>query len=902
MSAHDAANDDAELRADVRKLGDLLGQTLVRQEGPALLDLVESVRKAVREGGGEEILANVSVDESVQLVRAFSTYFNLANIAEQVHRSRILEHDREVSGSWLSRAVDKIVDAQENPVPGHEITKENIAHWLSDFSVRPVFTAHPTEAARRSVLGKLGQVANLLDQDVSDVRSRRLGETVDLLWQTDELRLGQPEPLDEAMNALYYLDDLFTHTVPEVLDEFARELRRVGVAVSPTARPLSFGTWIGGDRDGNPNVTPEVTRETMVLQVGHAIRVTLAAMDELRQLLSVSTRIAGASKELEDSVAQDIANIPEFEARYRRLNAEEPYRMKATAIVHRLNLTRTRHAKGTDHVPHRDYKDTHELLTDLTVMRDSLFAHRGELIATGLLERTIRAVSAFGLTHATMDIREHAQAHHHALSQLLEVPNYKDLSPEERLTVLAKELDHPYYYLADGLDAQGKKTLDTFKAIGELLERFGPEAIETYIVSMTKNGDDLLAAVVLAKEAGLVNIAKGKALIGFAPLLETVAELRSADVILESLLSQPNYRKLVALRGDVQEVMLGYSDSNKDAGIATSQWEIHRAQRRLRNVAMKYGVKLRLFHGRGGSVGRGGGPTYDALIALPWGSIDGQIKMTEQGEVISDKYSLPALARENIELSMAAALEATVLNRGPRQSPEDLAKWDECMDLVSESSFQQYRTLIDHPDLPTYFYASTPVEQLGDLFLGSRPSRRPDASIGLEGLRAIPWVFGWTQSRQIVPGWFGVGSGLKAARESGKSEVLAQMLKEWHFFRTFVSNVEMTLTKTDLATARRYVTRLTPEPLHHFLDTITAEFELTKSEILKLTGKTELLGDQPLLARTLGVRDAYLAPLHLLQVNLLERVRSSEGDTDPLLRRALLLTINGIAAGLRNTG
>jgi phosphoenolpyruvate carboxylase len=902
MSGHDATNDDAELRADVRKLGDLLGQTLVRQEGPELLALVESVRKAVREGGGAELLANMSVDDSVQLVRAFSTYFHLANIAEQVHRSRILEEEREVSGSWLSRAVDKIIDAKEHPVAGHEITSENITLWLADFSFRPVFTAHPTEAARRSVLGKLGQIADLLNDDESDLQSRRLGETVDLLWQTDELRLGQPEPLDEAMNALYYLDDLFKLTVPEVLDEFARELMRVGVEVSPTARPLSFGTWIGGDRDGNPNVTPEVTRETMVLQVGHAIRVTLAAMNEIRQVLSVSTRIAGASKELEDSVAQDIANIPEIEARYRRLNAEEPYRLKATAIVHRLNLTRARHAKGTAHVPHRDYQDTRELLSDLTIMRHSLFAHRGELIATGLLERIIRTVSAFGLTHATMDIREHASAHHHALAQLLEVPNYQELTPEQRLNVLAKELDHPYYYLADDLDAPGKKTLDTFKAIGDLIDRFGPESIETYIVSMTKNGDDLLAAVVLAKEAGLVNIAKGKALIGFAPLLETVAELRSADVILESLLSQPTYRKLVSLRGDIQEVMLGYSDSNKDAGIATSQWEIHRAQRRLRTVAMKYGVKLRLFHGRGGSVGRGGGPTYDALIALPWGSIDGQVKMTEQGEVISDKYSLPTLARENIELSLAAALEATVLNRGPRQNPEDLQKWDECMDLVSENAFKQYRALIDHPDLPAYFYASTPVEQLGDLFLGSRPSRRPDASVGLESLRAIPWVFGWTQSRQIVPGWFGVGSGLKAARESGKSEVLAQMLKHWHFFRTFVSNVEMTLTKTDLVTARRYVSRLAPEHLHHFLDEITAEFELTKSEILRLIGKTELLGDQPLLARTLSVRDAYLAPLHLLQVNLLERVRSAESTSDPLLRRALLLTINGIAAGLRNTG
>jgi phosphoenolpyruvate carboxylase len=534
-------------------------------------------------------------------------------------------------------------------------------------------------------------------------------------------------------------------------------------------------------------------------------------------------------------------------------------------------------------------------------MRDSLFAHRGELIATGLLERTIRSIAAFGLTHATLDIREHSDAHHNLLKQVMPA-GYVELSHSDKFPILIKELAAAKSIKTDSLDAAAQKTFDTFKAIDDLIARFGSEVIETYIVSMTKGADDLIAAAVIGKAAGLVDIDKKIAKIGFAPLLETVAELRAAGEILEKLLSDPTYRALVSLRGDIQEVMLGYSDSNKDAGIATSQWEIHRAQRALRDVSMKYGVTLRLFHGRGGSVGRGGGPTYDALVALPWGSVDGQIKMTEQGEVISDKYSLPSLARENVELTLAASLEATILNRGPRQSPADLAQWNECMNLISDSSFARYRKLIDHPDLPAYFYASTPVEQLGNLFLGSRPSRRPDASGGLDSLRAIPWVFGWTQSRQIVPGWFGVGSGLKAAREAGKTDVLKTMLKDWHFFHTFISNVEMTLAKTDLETAKRYVQTLVPTELHHFLDTITEEFELTVKEILALTDKDVLLGDQPILARTLQVRDAYLSPLHLLQVTLLHRVRNSGAESDATLIRALLLTINGVAAGLRNTG
>jgi len=883
--------DNTDLRNDVRRLADLLGQTLARQEGDELLSLVESVRLAVRQGEQDQILSKLTDSQTISLVRAFGHFFNLANVAEQVNRSKVLTDEKNATGSWLSRAVDNILAAQKI---SKDFDQKDLQTWIDNFSVRPVFTAHPTEAARRSVLGKMTTISELLQQPNSPTQSKRLAETIDLLWQTDELRLGRPEPLDEAVNSIYYLDELLQQTVPEVLAEFASEVKRLGVDLSLSAKPLSFGTWIGGDRDGNPNITADVTRSAILLQNSHFTRTFLLHLDQLVQGVSISTKLTGVSKELEKSVLDDLEKLPEIESRYRRINAEEPYRLKVTAIRHKLLITQQRHADDSPHVPGRDYKDSAELLSDFEIMRKSLMANNGQLIATGLLERITRAITAFGLSHAKMDIREHSDAHHYLLKQL-----FNDSSAE----IINKELESTKVIDLTKLDEQANKCLKTFVTSGELIDQFGPEVIESYIISMTKSANDVLAAVLIGKLAGLISLDANKsfAKIGFVPLLETVAELRAADQILDDLLNNKSYRKIVMMRGQVQEVMLGYSDSNKDAGITTSQWEIHKAQRKLRDVAHKHGVKLRLFHGRGGSVGRGGGPTYDALIALPWGSIDGQIKMTEQGEVISDKYGLPALAKENLELTLAAALEATILNRKPRQSSQDLNSWDECMDLISEHAFSAYRKLVDQEELPAYFYASTPVEQLGNMFLGSRPSRRPDAASGLESLRAIPWVFGWTQSRQIVPGWYGVGSGLKAARLAGKSDLLQKLLKDWHFFSTFISNVEMTLAKTDLAIAQRYVTTLVDPSLHKIFDQIKAEYELTVAELLLMTNKTEILGNQPILARTLQVRDTYLAPIQLLQISLLKRVREQK-DIDPLLARALLLTINGVAAGLRNTG
>ncbi len=883
--------DNTDLRNDVRKLADLLGQTLARQEGEELLKLVESVRLSVREGTQDQILNKITDSQTIALVRAFSNFFNLANVAEQVNRSKVLAAEHKSGGTWLGKAIENILKAKNN---NQEFSAAELQEWIENFSVRPVFTAHPTEAARRSVLSKMTTISQLLQEPSSAINNERLAEAIDLLWQTDELRLGRPEPLDEAVNSIYYLDELLLETVPEVLAEFVMEVKKLGVNLSLSARPLRFGTWIGGDRDGNPNITSEVTKAAILLQNAHFTRSLFSHLDELRQALSISTKLAGVSKELEISVAKDLENLPEIEARYRRINIEEPYRLKATAIRHKLSLTQSRHASGLPHFPGRDYKDTAELLQDFNIMRSSLLENNGQLIANGLLERIMRSITAFGLTHATMDIREHSDAHHKLLSKLFGGSDSE---------IISKQLFATSNPNLSDLDQAGSNCYKTFVAINELIDRYGSEVIESYIISMTKSANDVMAAVLIAKMAGLISLHESNsfAKIGFVPLLETVTELRSADKILNDLLSDVNYRKLVDLRGGVQEVMLGYSDSNKDAGITTSQWEIHKAQRKLRDVAKKHGVKLRLFHGRGGSVGRGGGPTYDALIALPWGSIDGQIKMTEQGEVISDKFGLPALAKENLELTLAAALEATVLNRKPRQSSNDLNTWNECMDLISEHAYLAYRALVEQPELPAYFYSSTPVEQLGNMFLGSRPSRRPEASAGLDSLRAIPWVFGWTQSRQIVPGWYGVGSGLKAAREGGKSELLKTLLKEWHFFSTFISNVEMTLAKTDLTIAKRYVDSLVDPSLHKIFDQIKDEFDLTVKELLLMTNKGEILGNQPILARTLQVRDTYLAPIQLLQISLLKRVRSQK-EADPLLARALLLTINGVAAGLRNTG
>ena len=909
MAASNASSSDGLLRADIRRLGGELGQALVRQEGRHLLDLVEQVRLLAREAGSdaavaqqlEHMLAQAHQGTVIKLVRAYTLFFHLANVAEQVHR---VDEQRDLDGEGptataLARIASRDVEATA------------LRDAVANLDVRPVFTAHPTQASRRSITTKLAAIAQLLERRLNsrvshaEVRriDRQIAELIDLMWQTDELRLAPPRPVDEAQTLIHSLAAMVSDVLPDVLDDVDAELRAAGAPLGPAARPLRFGTWVGGDRDGNPNITPAVTDAVLERLNRRAMRILIDAVEQTSSQLSVSVKVAPASEALLSSLERDRELLPAVWHALEALNVEEPYRLKCGYIHRRLRTTAERLRTGAPHRGGLDYAAADELLVDLQLMHDSLTANRGDLAAAGVTARLLRLVSACRFNLATLDVREHADKHHAVVGELFErIGQAYPADPDSRLETLQIELGNPRPLLAQTaqLSQDSARTLDVFRTIRTAQERYGDDSIESYIISMTRGPDDVLAAALLAREAGLVDVHANTARIGFVPLLETIDELRSAGEIVTKLLADSTYRSIVALRGNVQEVMVGYSDSNKQGGITTSQWLIHRSLRTLRDTADAHGVTLRVFHGRGGTIGRGGGPTHKAILAQPHGVVAGGVKLTEQGEVISDKYGLPGLARLNVELLISSALEATVLNRSSRVPHQVLDEWDAVMDCISNAANTAYRELVGADGFVEYFASSTPVNELGAMHMGSRPARRPDQAAGIDGLRAIPWVFGWTQSRQIVPGWFGVGSGIKAARDAGYDNVLKDMAARWPFLQTFLSNVEMTLVKTDLDIAGAYVDRLVPTRHQPLFDRIRAEHARTREEVLRLLGRTSLLDDLPVLRRTLEVRNRYLRPLHALQVELLSRTRSDQEDA--MLRRALLLTVNGIAAGMRNTG
>ena len=896
---------------DVELLGGFLTDTVLRHEGDHVVSLMKQVRALSGGAPGDVVglaalLQGLDVTGATVLVRSLAVDLHLTTIAEQVHRAdELAARARTFRGSLRHTVADLIAEG---------VDRGELESLLARTEVRLVFTAHPTEAKRRSVLRQRHQIALLLEsrrdprRDPYEVRriDRRLAELVDLLWQTDELHHDKPTPHDEAASNLAFLASLARDVLPALADDLATLTDEQGLDLPDRLAPVRFGTWVGGDRDGNPFVTPQITLSVLDQQVQEAVEVQVGLVDTLIEELSVSSELAPVPERLGRFLDDAGSVLPEVEQAWGVIDAHEPYRLACSFIRQRLRNTAERARAGTPHVAGRDYANSVGLVDDLDVL---LAAARdaGNVVVADVVRRTLRVAASVRLVLATMDLREHAQRHHDALEVLYTAigendPPYASLDRAERTELLLRELDGRRNLVARAGDAPAAAAdvLGVFDAARTALDRYGHEAIESYIVSMTKGVDDILAVVVLAREAGLVDVHRDIADIGFVPLLETVDELRAAGPILDELLSIETYRRLVTVRGDVQEVMVGYSDSNKLGGITTSLWEIHRAQQALRDVAARHGVRLRLFHGRGGTVGRGGGPTGAAILAQPFRTLDGEIKITEQGEVISDKYGIPSLARRNMELALSATVRASVAHRKSRHAPEVLERWYLVMDEVSRTAYGAYRNLVDDPDLVAYFLASTPVEVMGRLNIGSRPARRAtESDAGLGDLRAIPWVFGWTQSRQIVPGWYGVGSGLDAARAAGHEASLRQMLDEWHFFPTFVSNVEMALAKTDLGIARSYVERLCRPELLAVFDRIAAEHALARRHVMWLLDESELLEHHPLLRRTLDVRNRDLAALNAVQIELLTRSRNS---SDPAVDRALLLCTNAVASGLRNTG
>ena len=844
-----------------------------------------------------DVLGNIDLVEAIQLVRAFTTYFHLANTAEQVHRIDDLTETKAAGTNRFDQTVRRLLDSG--------FSSEDVVAAVNNAQLYPVFTAHPTEASRRSILDKLAELAVLIEDRANNASEskqhridRRVDELIDAIWQTDELRREQPDPVDEARSILYFLTEIVVDGIPELFEDLDASLRKIGGSLDHRRLPLRFGSWVGGDRDGNPNVTPATTLEVLDFQRARAMRIVINEVENLSSELSVSTAVRPISDELTAQLKADREAFPQVIARFEMLSAGEPYRQRL-AVIHQRLLETAQEPPGT-----RSYRSPDELQDDLDQLGRSLESNQGGRMAHGRLARVQRIVAMIGFHLAVLDIREHADHHHAALAtrfSALDV-DYAALTREQRTDLLTVELASPRPLAAHGRGNEDR-VFGLFSAIRERMDAVGDHVIESYIISMTEGVDDVLAPAVLARDVGLIDITAGVARLGFVPLFETIDDLRAIGPVMRQLLANDPYRRLVKLRGDVQEVMVGYSDSNKDGGITTSQWEIHQALRTIADVAAETGVQITVFHGRGGTIGRGGGPTHSSILGQPPGAVSSVVKVTEQGEVIADKYGLPQIAKRNLDLAISAVVEASLSHRVPRNKPSVTANWDRVMDTMSSTSYAAYRKFLETPGLVEYFQTSTPVEELGSMNIGSRPARRRGATGGLSDLRAIPWVFGWTQSRQIIPGWFGVGAGLEAVRSAGDGDLLAEMHERWQFFRTFISNVEMTLSKTDLAIARHYVTTLVDPSLHHLFDRVAEEHDRTVAQIAQVTGGG-LLDDLPILRRTLEVRDAYLDPINVLQVDLLARSRA--GTDDPVeearLRRALLLTVNGVAAGLRNTG
>jgi len=910
------------LSEQVRRLGDLLGETLVEQEGHGLFERVEEVRrlaKAHRAGdaaAGQRLLERIEslpLHEARGVVKAFAAYFQLVNLAEEEERIRILRrraHEAQARGEPMGETIAAAV----RHLREEGITRDEMQALVSRLLVMPVFTAHPTEAKRRTVLTKLGRIAEALRQlDFASPTPDEQGALIELvreevvsLWQTEETRHQRLEVMDEVINGLYYFETTLFDLVPVLRRRLRRALEReYPESTFEVPAFLRFASWIGGDRDGNPHVTARVTEQALREHKTTALRLYQMSMDRMRGLLSNAESL-GVTEALRASLEADAALFPEEMRRAIERYPRQPYRQKLALVYRKLATTLEESGRAWRH-EYRPrpgtYGTAEALVADLAVVQDSLRAHRGERLAEGRLGVLREQAETFGFHLASLDLRQHAQRHEAALHEMFArygiVSDYAALAEEQRVEILARELGSPRPLSPAEVDFSDEtnETLSTFRVARRAQVRLGPGAVGAYIVSMARGASDVLAPLLLARDAGC---ADG---LDIVPLFETVKDLHACPAVMATLFTSPAYAPHLARRDRGQPVMIGYSDSNKDAGYVTANWELQRAQRALADVCRSHRVSLLLFHGRGGSVGRGGGPTNRAILAQPQDSVAGRLRLTEQGEAITNRYASRDLAERHLEQLVHAVL-VTSLSR-ERPDPAREASWQSLMTTVSAAAEESYRALVHRsPALVSYFHAATPVDEIAFLHLGSRPARRRPGT-DLSDLRAIPWVFAWTQSRVNLPAWYGLGSALAAwaGDDGSRWDELATAYRQWPFFRTLVDNAQLSLRKADLLIAGVYSSLATAEDRAEVFPRLRAEYESTEKAIERVTGQNDLLDNEPWLQRSIRLRNPYIDPMNYAQVALLRRLRAEpEGPDAAALRDAVLLSVNGIAAGLRNTG
>jgi phosphoenolpyruvate carboxylase len=913
-------DNSAPLRRDVKFLGHILGDVLLHHGGQPLLDKVEKIRektKLLRDGFEESIYDALKEEINKleqplrkQVIRAFSIYFHLVNIAEQNHRiRRRRQYQQQDDAIMQPGSLESAVYALKN----NGVSQELIFDLLNKLSLELIITAHPTEAMRRTILELHSRIAKMLNQLDSPLLSKQerndleegLFNEVMTLWQTDELRLDKPTVMDEVSNGLYFFDE----TLFEVLPQIHQQLEDCLAEYYPNQKwhvPnfLRFGSWIGGDRDGNPNVTAEVTWQTLKRQQRLAIKKYEEALRDLLKRFSHSTHHVPVSPELLDSIDKELHILDKGE-RWRVTH--EAYRCKIRIMLKKLRNVESK-VNG--------YLTAEEFLKDLHLIQQSIENHHHKNYKMKELRQLIRQVELFGFHLATLDIRNHSGEHEAAITEILKsiklVDDYTSLPEDKKVTLLTDALKDPRPLISIYQDysSQTKEILDVFHMIRRAHQEFGERSIEVYLISMTQSVSDLLEVLVLAKEAGIYRLhADGRieSKINVAPLLETIDDLSRGPYIMKELFELDLYRKHLNSRGNQQEIMLGYSDGSKDGGTLTANWKLYKAQQEIHGVAKQFDIRLKFFHGRGGSLGRGGGPLNRSILSQPAETLGDGVKITEQGEVLSSRYSLHGIAYRSLEQAASALLTAAAnVSTEAELTQERKPEWEQAMDLISSHSLKRYQSLVYRdPDFLTYFKQATPLLELGALNIGSRPMSRK-GSDRFEDLRAIPWVFAWTQSRQLLPAWFAAGSGLhQYTKDPENLALLRHMYAEWPFFHSTIDNLQMALMKADLTTAKEYITMVKdPEIANRIFTVLVEEYELTKQVILQITEQKELLAHTPNIKESIRLRNPYVDPLSYFQVSLISKLRElrEQDQNDDTLLREVLLTINGIAAGLRNTG